>query len=115
MEFKVGDIVEWCGARGTVFYEDINAQKPICVKFENSDYLYYFSENGKYFEWHKEPSLKLIERPKQKVKKYKILFKTASGEWEMSSSYYETVKDFDYNNIYEDKHILPQTQIEVEE
>lgn len=47
--------------------------------------------------------------------KYKVLFKNSSGEWEMSSSHYKTVKDFDCNNIFEDKYTLPQTQIEVEE
>ncbi len=121
MEFKIGDIVEWCGVRGYIASEDADGDGFLLVMFPTAinqiERNAYFEKNGKYRNWHAEPSLKLIESPKKrkKVKKYKVLFKDQLGEWQMSSSHYKTVQDFDCVNIYEDKHTLPQTQIEVEE
>ena len=120
MEFRVGDVVEWCGIKGKVdsignymkvhFYVDGIADNLI-----DWGPQYTFTKDGKQYDWHKEPSMKLIAKAKTKVKKYKVLFKGPFGEWHMSSAYYKTVQDFDCDNIYEDKHTLPQTQIEVEE
>jgi len=62
MEFKVGDIVEWCGAIGKVMIDD-NTQslsRPICCQFGEPSRCFYFTADGKAFPWHKEPSLKLI-------------------------------------------------------
>ena len=120
MELKVGDIVEWCGIKGKVdsignymkvhFYVDGIADNLI-----DWGPQYTFNKDGKQFDWHKEPSLKLIERPKQKVKKYKVLFVDIYDEWQLSSSYYETVEKFDMHNIYKVKMLLEQTMVEDEE
>lgn len=66
--FKVGDVVEWCGARGIVERLDAGTSYPITVKFESGAYNS-FTKNGKYYSWHKTPGLKLISRPKKRVKK----------------------------------------------
>ncbi len=38
------------------------------------------------------------------IKRIKQLDVRVQLPWKMSSSYYETVQDFDCDNIYEDKH-----------
>ena len=65
MEFKVGDIVEWQGVRGTV---NCNTHYGVKVLFADGNIANFYAD-GRYFDWHKEPSLKLIERPKKMVKK----------------------------------------------
>lgn len=68
-EFKVGDIVEAFGCRGVVVALNESRSEPI-VEFEGVfNVRKNFYRDGKYFEWAKEPSLKLISRPKKKVKK----------------------------------------------
>ncbi len=64
MTFEVGDVVEWCGVRGIVSELD----EGVKVIFPNKLPLYFCSD-GKYEHWHKEPSLKLIEKAKKKVNK----------------------------------------------
>jgi hypothetical protein len=66
MEFKVGDICEWQGVRGVVVLVDSDE---VLVKFRDSQCNTSFLPDGRYFKWHKEPSLKLLERPKRMVKK----------------------------------------------
>lgn len=69
MNFKVGDIVEAFGLSGIV--EAIGnsyGNPPVVVRFEGGETVF-FLPDGKYCDWHKEPSLKLIERSKNKVKK----------------------------------------------
>lgn len=68
MEFKVGDICEAFGLK--CFVIDINKKHnyPVKVSFEGG-YCRNFLMDGKFEDWHLEPSLKLIERPKKKVKK----------------------------------------------
>lgn len=67
--FKVGDIVEAWGVRGVVVPNDYDDS--ICVQFEGHDPVYFFYPDGKEKKWHKELSLKLIERP-IKTKKIKV-------------------------------------------
>ena len=110
MELKVGDIVEWCGLKGVISSIEKGL---LIVYFEKL--CWSFLPDGRYLTEHIEPSLKLIERPKQKVKKYKILFIDIYDEWHLSSSYYETVEKFDMHNIYKVKMLLEQTMVEDEE
>lgn len=57
--FKVGDIVEAFGCRGTVV--DIRDDEyPVVVSFDDNTNS--FTQDGRERTWHKEPSLKLIER-----------------------------------------------------
>lgn len=65
-EFKIGDTVEAYGCEGTVtaYYHDMVE----VVMNSNSQTLYFYFD-GKVAIWHKEPSLKLISRPKKKVTK----------------------------------------------
>ena len=67
-EFMVGDLVETFGVRGEVVSITGGFHYPVGVYFDNG-HASYFTENGKDLDWHKEPSLKLIERPEKKVKK----------------------------------------------
>ena len=66
-EFRVGDRVSWCGSEGKItkikadYDEDIY---PIKVNFDGDD-GFCFTRDGKYLYSRKEPSLKLIERPKR--------------------------------------------------
>ena len=66
--FEVGDIVEAYRVRGKVdeIDSDPNNLYPVLVWFD-SLYSDCFTLDGKTRSWHKESSLKLIERPKKKV------------------------------------------------
>lgn len=70
-KFKVGDIVEAFGVRGVVTKVLSNGGHPVLVDFERlpGEAEEEFTPDGRLFYWHKEPSLKLIERQKKKVKK----------------------------------------------
>ena len=57
--FQVGDIVSWMGAKGTVV--EVEYEAPT-ARFVGSVDKRFFSD-GKFCDWHHEPSLKLIERP----------------------------------------------------
>lgn len=64
--FIVGDIVEAFGLKGEVIY----IQDPpyiVRVQFQNM-VKESFTLDGKLFDWHKTPLLKLIERPVKEVK-----------------------------------------------
>ena len=63
--FEVGDEVSAFGVRGIV--EDIRGNEVI-VALENR-LKFTFYKDGTYFNWAKEPSLKLIKKAKKKVKK----------------------------------------------
>ncbi len=67
-EFRVGDIVEAFGVRGTVVRYPPEGG-PYCVKVDfTGGGRDAFTEDGKAGTWHKEPSLKLISRVKKKKK-----------------------------------------------
>ena len=66
-KFQVGDEVEGFGLRGKVTM--LNRYGIIDVCWEGTKNVDYFDETGRGETWHKEPSLKLIERPKKKVMK----------------------------------------------
>lgn len=71
MEFKVGDTVEAWGIRGKItnILPGILSSYPILVKLDSVSHLEEFTRDGKHYNWHQVPTLKLIERPKKKVKK----------------------------------------------
>ncbi len=52
-KFEAGDMVSWCGTAGLVTQADDEA---ISVKFTNHMIIQFFPD-GKYRDWHKEPSL----------------------------------------------------------
>lgn len=91
-EFQVGDVVEAFGVEGVVSEIDDNEPHyPLLVKFPNGEQDY-FAISGKYISWHKEPSLKLIERPKKKVLKtmYQAICKYLTGpRFYITDSLYE--------------------------
>lgn len=73
MEFQVGDKVEWCGCVGEVLAIDDYGRYPLAVDFGVA--RPFFTRDGRFYEWHKEPSLKLISRPKKKVTMYKWAYR----------------------------------------
>lgn len=64
-KFKVGDKVSWCGVEGEVIKVCDGDVYPIIVNLIGRVAMHMFTHDGKYFDWHKEPSLKLIEPAKQ--------------------------------------------------
>lgn len=64
MSFEVGDEIEWQGARGKVTEVKEETAFPIKVKFDEDDMGCdeYFTSDGRYLEYHKEPSLKLFKK-----------------------------------------------------
>lgn len=67
-KFQIGDIVEAFGCSGVVV-EVRNGEK-FCIQVNfDIGVCKSFLSNGAAQEWHKTPSLKLIERPIKKVKK----------------------------------------------
>ena len=67
VEFKVGDIVEAFGVRGEVTCTD--RKTFVEVRLDHNVDCFEFYKDGRYEHWHKTPSLKLIRRKKQRVKK----------------------------------------------
>ena len=70
MKFQVGDRVSWMGAEGEVT-ENRDASTALPVRFNGEPIgsIYYFLDDGRYRDWHKEPSLKLIERKEIELKR----------------------------------------------
>lgn len=96
MEFKIGDIVEWCRNIGTVTSVDSYArpETPVIVSFKEQNVSMYFTADGKVFPWNKAPSLKLIGGPKPKIKKYQVLNKV-NGEFVLTWIHFESKEDFE--------------------
>lgn len=72
LHFKVGDVVECCGAEGVVehVYENVTYKVQVSFKDENNKIaISHFTEDGRLFHFHKTPSLVLVSRPKKKVTK----------------------------------------------
>lgn len=114
-EFKVGDVVEWGGVRGKVYAGLSSLVHPVMCEFENET-VASFTYDGKYMDWHKEPSLKLIERPKKKVKKYKVLYRDTYNNYFVSSGFYENRIHFDlYTGNMQFIQLIKESEIEVEE
>lgn len=60
--FKVGDKVRAFGVDGVVTNIHNRYTYPVIVDFGIGKYILCFTSNGKYQDWHKEPTLVLVER-----------------------------------------------------
>jgi len=74
-KFEVGDKVSWCGVEGVVRdnRDSCYPSCPVRVKFtEDSASEGLFTSDGKLRDWHKEPSLILIEKWKPLKKEIEV-------------------------------------------
>lgn len=115
-KFEVGDTVEWCGVIGVIKDIKDKIDYPVKCLFED-EYTVWFTSDGKYYNWHKEPSLKLIGRPKKKIKKYKVLYKNDCGIFFVSQNTYSDKEDFKSKSYKTVAFIqlIKESEIEVEE
>lgn len=92
-KFKPGDIVEAFGLRGVVRSIKNGSIYPVEVDLDIEDYSEYevFTVDGLLHEWHKTPSLTLIERPKKTkvVTMYQAILLGASGRYYLSEELFE--------------------------
>ena len=79
IKFKVGDIVEFGGMRGVVSNVTEDDFYPTKCDFETGTSST-FTCDGKLAHFHKEPLLKLIERPQEKTAYYKWRLYFKNGE-----------------------------------
>lgn len=120
MEFKVGDVVEWCGCRGVVKDETDHRNSGgnyciIVVSFDENKTSYdSFYNDGKKYSWHKEPSLKLIKRVKRF---YKILYIDNNNDYTITHGLYASESEFKdkYSHYGKFVRFIEETMIEVEE
>lgn len=115
-KFQVGDKISAFGVEGEVVSINVSGDFPIKCNFVDG-YSATFSSDGRYYDWQ-EPSLKLIERPKKKVKKYIVLFKRLEYEnqFQVSGDHYADREDFEsrtYGNQF--IQLIKESEIEVEE
>lgn len=123
MEFKVGDVVDWCGCRGVVTSESKHwdsrgdyYRMKVCFDDNSASYDIFYKD-GKKHDWHKEPSLKLIKRLKRL---YKVLYIEETGDcndYTMTYGRYSSESEFKDKYPFDCKFIklLEETMIEVEE
>lgn len=112
MEFKKDDVVEAFGIRGIIVDNNIKYNLPVLVLFQNA-IEEYFTVDGKFRDWHLEPSLKLIERPKKKVKKKFYLGHNDIINADINScGNLHTYKDDD---LIQDWKYISEVEIEVDE
>jgi len=92
-DFKVGDIVEAFGVCGIIIAEH---GKIMTIQLDGVTGTDSFLKDGRAADWHKEPSLKLVERPKKKVKKilYPAIFKASdtSNKFFMTSTLFDSLE-----------------------
>lgn len=62
LPFRVGDVVSWCGVEGKIKEVEL---RTIDVSFPDYGRDIAFFLDGTYLNWHREPSLKLVSRPKK--------------------------------------------------
>jgi len=116
-KFLIDDVVEWCGVRGVVITSEYCSNYPIGCNFKGSVCPLAFTSDGRYYDWQ-EPSLKLIERPKKKVKMYRVLFKMLEykNQFQVSGDHYADREDFESrtsgNQFIQ---LIKESEIEVEE
>lgn len=69
-EFRVGDECLAYGLKCVVVSMDFTSKWSVCIKLlegEENEKLLWFLPDGRQYGWHKEPSLKLVKRAKEKV------------------------------------------------
>lgn len=114
-QFQVGDIVEAFGVTGKVTNLLPTSEFPVEVSFELPFGKRYeaFTSDGKLYDWHQEPVLKFISRPKKKVRK--------DGEvwiniyFDVTTNTFTTREDADYFAAYRADCIRVPYAYEVEE
>lgn len=113
-KFQVGDKISAFGVEGEVVRISDDSNYPIRCNVQNHSVS--FTAAGKYMSWHKEPSLKLIKRPKKKVKKYRVLYKRGNG-FNVSLDFYKSEEDFRMHNVSELEfkfiQLIKESEIEV--
>lgn len=111
--FQLGDIVSFGGIEGVVDHVGTSTY-PVSVNFnDNVDYFTgftYFTPDGKYHITHTEPLLKLISRPKKKVKK-----EVAINVWYSPSLGFMSIEKQDVTIVGDSQLIKMKGEIEVEE
>jgi hypothetical protein len=116
-KFLINDVVEWCGVRGKITIIRDSHLFPLECIF-NDAHLAHFTSDGKAYVWHKEPSLNLIERPKKKVKMYRVLFQRGA-DFGVSHGVYTSEDTFNRHNNnelgYKFIQLIKESEIEVEE
>ena len=73
--FEEGDTVEAFGHQGVIVKDPSGPASKYVVASFGISRLEWFYKDGKLNSWHKEPSLKLIEKKQKTVTRYKVLFK----------------------------------------
>jgi hypothetical protein len=114
MEFKVGDIVKIEGVLER--NPDITSKYPLLLRVVGFDRT--FTKDGKHTLSDSTPTLQLVNRPEQKIKKYRVLYQhTEHGCLSISNIYYENEKDFNKMNKLSLKfiHLILETEKEFEE
>ena len=119
MEFKVGDRVECAGIYGVVSIDLGTLTYPIKVKWDGSQNEVLFTRDGRFMSFFKEPSLKLIERPKsrKKIKMCAFVWKDSAVSYQSASDVQEGSTDYK-NRLVNNKFFRVESkdyEIEVEE
>ncbi len=120
MEFKVGDICDLMGVKGTIIATDLeNQDEYVWFKSKCGDVCTRLYKDGKQESWHKEPSLKLIERPKsrKKIKMCAFVWKDSAVSYQSASDVQEGSTDYK-NRLVNNKFFRVESkdyEIEVEE
>lgn len=60
-QFSIGDKVTWCGVEGVVQKTSCDKYTVVLFAQDGFDYGVHFTKDGKYYSWHKEPSLFHVE------------------------------------------------------
>lgn len=94
IKFEEGDEVEWGGVKGIVSGVDLQSKSDfyLYVDFENKQ-VGTFCKDGRYYDWLKEPSLKLIKKAKKSVKKWRWLYQISNGNFHMTDKHYSSEEE----------------------
>lgn len=111
--FKVGDRVKIEG----VLEESGSFNSPL--KLNCGDYSIIMNNKGQVRQvrcetYEDKVAIQLVERPKTKVKKYKVLYKFHNSLF-VSDAYYKNITDFSTNDQIEALQLLEATEKEFEE
>ena len=113
MEFKVGDIVM---IKGTITKERPDSNYPIFFESDSGKIQLYLTRDGRYsYTDNKPPDLELIERPKKKVVKYKVLYRNSINDYRVTDGYYSSKEEFEKSFQLKFMQLLESTAKEFEE
>ncbi len=113
MEFKAGDKVKIEGIL------EENDDSIYSFKIKVNEILLTFTKTGKY-TINSSPILELVERPKQKVKKYKVLFqyndsRLAENTFDISNQFYKNREEYELRTVGKFIHLILESEQEFEE